>query len=305
MIYKRNGIYWFDASVDGRRLRKSLHTKNKKQAEQMHDKLKAELWEKEYLGKEIKTWEDAIGKWVHTKKNKKSLHKDVTIIEFFSQFFAGSKLTEIDIEKAIVVKEREGVSPATVNRYIAFIRSLVNEAKKVWNWEVPKITRQLTKEKPRERFLEKTETERLMMALPDKLKPVVTFAIETGLRKSSILAITRKAVDLEAKTLTLEGELMKSGKPISIPLTDKAIKALEDSNYDFTFNNRDYYLFRLAAKEAGLSDIRFHDLRHTFATNLAKRGVPLDIIGKLLGHSDLRSTERYRHLCVEDLRQYV
>jgi site-specific recombinase XerD len=63
--------------------------------------------------------------------------------------------------------------------------------------------------------------------------------------------------------------------------------------------------FSKAAKDSGLQDFHFHDLRHTFATRLAQAGVDLYKIAKLLGHNDISTTQRYAHHCPESLRSSV
>ncbi|WP_431305657.1 site-specific integrase [Sediminicoccus sp. BL-A-41-H5] len=60
-----------------------------------------------------------------------------------------------------------------------------------------------------------------------------------------------------------------------------------------------------ALKAAGIVDLHYHDLRHTFASRLAQRGVPLLQVGKLLGHSSLRMTQRYAHPALENLRDAI
>ena len=63
--------------------------------------------------------------------------------------------------------------------------------------------------------------------------------------------------------------------------------------------------FYNALKKAGIEDFKFHDLRHTFATRLAQKGVDLYKIAKLLGHEDIRMTQRYAHRCPDSLRDGV
>ena len=63
--------------------------------------------------------------------------------------------------------------------------------------------------------------------------------------------------------------------------------------------------FTKAAKDSGLQDFHFHDLRHTFATRLAQAGIDLYRIAKLLGHNDVSTTQRYAHHCPESLRSGV
>ena len=63
--------------------------------------------------------------------------------------------------------------------------------------------------------------------------------------------------------------------------------------------------FKKALQKAGIEDFHFHDLRHTFATRLAQNGVDIYTISKLLGHKDIRMTERYSHRSPESLRDGI
>jgi Site-specific recombinase XerD len=63
--------------------------------------------------------------------------------------------------------------------------------------------------------------------------------------------------------------------------------------------------FNVVNEKAGIQNFRFHDLRHTFATRLAQRGIDLYKISKLLGHCDIHMTQRYAHHCPESLRKGI
>ncbi|MCI0529919.1 MAG: site-specific integrase, partial [Nitrospira sp.] len=84
------------------------------------------------------------------------------------------------------------------------------------------------------------------------------------------------------------------------------------SNYVFTgadgthcSGNAVGMAFKRACKEVGISDFRFHDLRHTFASSLVQKGVDLYRVQRLLGHRDGRMTQRYAHLAPENLREAI
>lgn len=302
-IRKRGEYYWTDISFGGKRIRKSLKTSDKRKAMEYHDKLKASLWDSRFANSEH-TWDEAIVRWLKEKGYKKSLHKDRSMISYFDKVFKGKKLVECDLTRALDNKGDE-VTGTTLNRYKAFLRSLFRRAKFEWGWAVklPRFT--LQREKPRERHLTETEFETLLWNLPDSLRNIVTFAVETGLRRSNILDIDKSCVDVVTNTLYLESKYMKSGKPLSIPLSPRAMMCLMNEGYKFKFTDSDYLKFKKAANRSGIMELRFHDLRHTFATWKAQDGVPIEVLSKLLGHSDIKTTDRYRHLNVEDLRRYV
>jgi len=112
----------------------------------------------------------------------------------------------------------------------------------------------------------------------------------------------------------------KNGEPIGVPLTETAMKTLTElkrirflhSPYVFCDKTGKPYspfqvsvAFKRAVKKAGIENLRFHDLRHDFASNLVQSGVDIYTVKELLGHKDLRMTERYCHLAPENLREAV
>ncbi|MCF6155365.1 MAG: site-specific integrase [Candidatus Brocadia sp.] len=105
----------------------------------------------------------------------------------------------------------------------------------------------------------------------------------------------------------------KNGKPRTIPLNQIALNILMEkakvrnlkSDVVFLSNaitNIDRHnlrrAFSIAIKKAGIHDFHFHDLRHTFATRLAQRGIDIYKISRLLGHHSIEMTQRYTHHCL-------
>jgi site-specific recombinase XerD len=157
-------------------------------------------------------------------------------------------------------------------------------------------------------------------AFTDHLKPIVILALNTGLRRGEIFNLQRRDVDLAHRLLTVRGENAKSGHTRVIPLNTEAHSVISD--WLAEQGNQDIlYLFpspktgvRLVTIKtawrdlmslARLRDFRFHDLRHTFASNLAMKGADLYSIKELLGHADVTTTQRYAHLAPEHRSRVV
>jgi integrase len=130
--------------------------------------------------------------------------------------------------------------------------------------------------------------------------------------RTDILNLTHDKVDFVNRTITVEGT--KTGKVRVIPMNDLLLETLSKlekrSKYVFSKDDGINYgncrkSFEAAIKRAGIPYIRFHDLRHTFATRLVGNGVNLVIIKELLGHSDIRLTSRYSHALPEFKRLAV
>ena len=142
-------------------------------------------------------------------------------------------------------------------------------------------------------------------------------AINTGLRRGELFNLQWADVDLVRKVITVEGQTSKSGQTRYVQLNSEAINTLlewkkqTDSAIVFAspvtgerFDNINKSWARLR-EEAGITDFRFHDLRHTFASKLVMAGIDLYTVKELLGHSTIQMTERYAHLAPEHKAEAV
>lgn len=163
----------------------------------------------------------------------------------------------------------------------------------------------------------------------ETLKQIYLFAFYTGMRLGEIVNLKWSQVNLSDKAIRVmntEEFTTKGQRERIVPMTDKVLMLLTNlfpkvidiqkdgyifSNDGFKFNP-DYITkhfkksVREAVKENPIdSSIHFHDLRHSFASNLARKGVSLLIIKELLGHTDIKTTMIYAHLRPENLRNAV
>lgn len=175
--------------------------------------------------------------------------------------------------------------------------------------EVPKIKLFPEKDNLKERILTAAEEVRLFEASSEHLKPVLKVALHTGMRRGEILGLRWDDVDLDAGTIRVVRT--KSGKMRLIPLNDVLLEEFEKlrragGEGEPVFPHKSVRsAFEGACRRAGIKNLRFHDLRHTFATRLVERGVDLITIKELLGHSSVTITERYTHSFKEQKRNAV
>ena len=161
-------------------------------------------------------------------------------------------------------------------------------------------------------WLTEAEAGRLIHAAPAHLQPVIQFALATGLRKGNILGLRWAQVDFGRRQLGVHPDQAKSGRAIGIPLNALAMQVLngcrgQHPEVVFTVEGRpyrwiDHRTWQTVCQKAGLLGIRFHDLRHTWASWLAQAGVDPQHLKTLGGWSTLAVVERYSHLNVEHLR---
>ena len=155
------------------------------------------------------------------------------------------------------------------------------------------------------RILHKEECHELVEACSPHLKPIVVTALNTGMRKGEILGLRWEQADLRHGFILLH--ITKNGERREIPINSTLRATLEaiphslESEYVFVDRNGSPFKdvkrsFRTACRRAGISDFRFHDLRHVFASHLVMGGVDITTVKELLGHKTLTMTLRYAHL---------
>lgn len=142
----------------------------------------------------------------------------------------------------------------------------------------------------------------------DHLTPMVLVSLNTGLRYGELTGLDWAAVDLPAHNLTVTGATAKGAKTRHVPLNDESSDVLtrwqrQGMGQRLVFANPDgsrigsvKTAWLKVLKDAGIENFRWHDLRHTFASNLVQRGVDLVVVRDLLGHGDFSLTLRYAHL---------
>ncbi|MPT04904.1 MAG: DUF4102 domain-containing protein [Delftia sp.] len=171
----------------------------------------------------------------------------------------------------------------------------------------------------KERYLSAVETQRLHEVLSRcgsaQFKSIVALLLLLGCRKRELLDARWEDVDLERRNWRIP--MSKSGKPRNVPISERALEVLQalprwkgcpyvvpNPNTRQPFGNL-YHPWDKVRKEAGMPELRMHDLRHTFASNLVNSGQSIYVVSKLLGHSQLKTTARYSHLADETLMSAV
>lgn len=320
-LYKRaNSPYWWIRlpAVKGelKPCRMSSETAVKRQAQQLHDKLKAERWEVDHLDiKPKRTWDEAAERFLAETTHKRTQAWDIAMLKWFHPLLGGKELT--DINKALIDHVRaarsKGVKPATVNRYMALVRAILRRACFDWEWidRVPKVG-QLRDKGGRIRSLSIEEFTKLLDQLPEHLRDMAAFSVATGLRQSNVTRLQWKQVSIERRHLWVSADQHKNGKPHSVPLNDVALQVLEKRKGDhpthvFTYEGNPIVqvntkAWRNALQRAGIEDFRWHDLRHTFATWHRQAGTPTHELQRLGGWKTLEMVERYAHVAPEGLQ---
>ncbi len=142
-------------------------------------------------------------------------------------------------------------------------------------------------------------------AYRDHLTPMVLLALNSGLRRGELVTLEWADVDAVKKSLYVRAAAAKSGRSRHVPLNKESVAVLkqwrrQQRGSGRVFNVRDVKTaWRALIREAAIDGFTFHDLRHSFASNLVMAGVDLNTVRELLGHADLKMTLRYSHLANE------
>ena len=144
---------------------------------------------------------------------------------------------------------------------------------------------------------------------------MVSFALAIGLRGGNVTGLKWAQIDLSRRIAWIFATQAKSSKPIGVPLNDEAMSAIlsqqgKHKTYVFTYNGKPIKnpagtAWKKALKQAKIEDYRFHDKRHTWATNHAVQGTATRQLTELGGWSSEKMVRRYAHMNVKHLKQYA
>lgn len=349
-LYQRAGsAYWWYRFTNPRtqiQERGSTKTSNKQEAQRFLDALKADAWvevvdviEEASSKKEPKLWIEATTKWLEVKDSKRSIETDIQRLNVIADSLDEIPIHLIDddlIHERIVVGicKRRKHKPATINRYLDLIRSILKACER-WRWidRAPMLERPgKAGERRRKAWLTPEQFHRAQKAMSPLKAKLMTLSLCTGMRINNLLSLHPSEVDIDNKRIFIPAAKHKSGYDHTVPLNRTAIKILEAElgkyeNAVFArfgdkpmtkINLRDWHQVfdRLGINEelrsAGLlprekdkegeylERFVFHGMRHTFATWLARSGVPFEIIRAIGGWADSGSKNKmldiYTHI---------
>ena len=329
-MFKRDGVWWVCIRHKGKKIQRSLETDNKNLAVSIEAKLRTELTEGKYFDKhegERRTFEEMVDRFIKEHAPKVSLNMQKSyeaslsnLLPYFGDFEL-SAITPKKIAEYKVLRYSEKVKPATINRELAMLSKAFSLAVREWDWIKENPVSKVTKEREnnrRDRWLTSEDEQMLLENSPQWLKEIIVFALHTGLRQDELLSLQWSRVDLFRKIIIIQES--KDGKPRTIPLNRIALDILMEKSKVRNLKSDLVFLsnaitkiccqnlikaFNTAKDKASIQNFHFHDLRHTFATRLAQKGVDIYKISKLLGHVSITMTQRYAHHCRESLREGI
>lgn len=332
--FNRGGVIWGRWSVKGRQVRVSSGTNDPDLAQQYLSEKYAESFKESKLGElRRRTWAEATERYLAEHGTLRTYKQYETHSKWWTEQFKQRRLTHLDqltpdevakIRDAEMArpKQRGGGkrSPADVNRKIAYLRAVMNAAFDEYRWFGDKASAPLYRFIPGEverlRYLKPEEVMRLVDKLPEPYSAMARFAVATGLRRGNVMEMKWEDVDLGSRSVTIPGVRMKNGELLRIPLNEMAVQVLRsqaEKSETLVFPMPDgseateipSKVWKAALKAAGLKNVRWHDLRHTWASISRQNKVPLEVIQELGGWKDSRMVMRYSHLNIDHLYEHA
>jgi integrase len=266
-----------------------------------------------------KCWDDAVDRWVREQSHKASLKTDQMHFRWLGRYLVGRSLETIDravVESLKQSKLADGASNATVNRMLALTRSVLRRASLDWGWIPLAPHFRLLKEPTRRvRFLSREEAVRLLRELPPHLSDMAAFTLATGLRRANVTGLLWSQVNLTLRLAWIHPDQAKARKAIPVPLNDDAFMFVSKqcgmhTTHVFSYKGAPVIQVSTAAwykalKRAGITEFRWHDLRHTWASWHAQAGTPLLVLQELGGWESTEMVRRYAHLGAGHLAAYA
>ncbi|MCC2641295.1 MAG: putative Integrase [Nitrospira sp.] len=327
-LVKRGTTWWMSFTYQGQQVRRSTGTADKRMAEAILGKVKAQIIEGRFFEKpeeESRTFSELMDRYSteHAARRANS-RRNGTSVTHLRAYFGNPKLSQITPKHIVAYKNKryaDGVKPATINRELSTLKKAFNLARREWEWCSDNPVCRVSMEREdntRDRWLTLEEEHRLLQAALPWLRELLVFAIHTGMRMGEIVSLTWAGVDLTRRSVTVFRS--KNGERRTIPANQTVLGllgekyAIRQTASDLVFRSQTgtrldgsniRRCLNSALKTAKIHDLHFHDLRHTFATRMVQAGVDLYKVQRLLGHKSPVMTQRYAHHYPESLRDGV
>lgn len=307
-VYRRNGAWTMDYSVDGRRVRKRIGRVSEKIAQAVLKRIEGEIIQEKYTPERYsggKAFVEIADLYWETKGKHRAQSYKYMFREIRARFGARrvGAISPTDVQRFYNdIVERASVS--TANRNVVFFGSIFNWAIKFDHFFGKNPCAPIERRKEpnhRIRYLSAEEMVRLLPVCHPRLMPVVFCAITTGMRRQEILDLRWENVDMEQGIIHILKT--KTGMSRSIQVTKRLrgiLESLGPKKEGSVFNLPLIMLRRLFGKalvDAEIERFKFHDTRHTFASWYAMKTNDLGALREILGHQNIQMTLRYAHLC--------
>jgi len=240
------------------------------------------------------------------------------LLDFFGAGLRIDKIGHPEIEAYRLERMNQGKLVATCNRELAMLGATLSWAvRQCMLTERPQI-RMPDPKNERVRFITREEAQRLLSASDEDFRDLFQAALATGMRRGELLAMRWDWIDLQNGQISLPAKATKNGRARHVPISQDMREVLERARDRAesglpVFHRKGraipettvQYKFDLATDKAGIEDLHPNDLRHTCASWLVMAGVDLYTVATILGHRNLKMTQRYAHLAPGHLQKAI
>ena len=335
-IYKRGQVYWCEFRLDNNHYQYSCKTKQKEIAQEIASAIYADTirnrfnlpvknkskilfsnFFKNYIDSLINSPRTVINKTVESKHflpffgNKEIINITPADIKSYQ---LQRKLEIMNLPKNAGKREQD-ITFKSINNELGTLSNFFNFCvEKGYADKNPAQRIKKLNTLSRIKTLSEDDIQKLINGATNKLtRNLITFLILTGSRKGEALNLKWDDVDLQNDVIAIKGTKTKYDRyiPISKPLKELLTAIEKNQDCQYVFNNSGAKIgnfrksFMTACRNAGLKDLRIHDLRHVFASKMVMNGTSLYITGELLGHRTTQMTKKYSHLVPETLKKAV
>jgi len=324
----KNGIWYIDKRIKGYgRLYESTGTSELEEAERYLTHRLQELREQIQFGARAqRTFRQAATKYLEENLHKRSIDRDAQSLKIIDKFIGVKPLNLVHqetLKEFISFRQKQGVKSGTVNRDLAVVRRILNLAARLWcddkgrPWlDTPPLIQFVKWNDARKAYpMGWDEQERLFSELPDHLREMALFKVNTGAREQEVCSLLWEwefdLPELGKCVFVIPEDLVKNGEDRLIVLNSCARSVIDrqrgkNSEYVFTFNGHpvdriNTKAWRRAREVSDLPLVRVHDLKHTFGRRLRAAGVGLETRKVLLGHKNNQITTHYSAVEISEL----
>lgn len=313
LVYKRPGSpNWYVTKT-----RQSCKTVNRKQAEEFARKVLTAVWRQTELGEYHTTWKELADDWLEAKEGKKTLDKDRLVIANIESLLEdSSEKLAIEVNSDLIAKYARGFEKATGNRHLTVLRAMLRRAVKLK--QIPAMPHiemaQLPTTKGAARYLTSEQLTEFLKLIPPWVQDLTLMGAHTGLRASNVRGLKWEWVSNDF--ITVPAVFTKTQETYTVPISDVARDILErhkSKHAVYVFVRPDGVcpipnirnIWEAAREKFGMPKLRFHDLRHTFASWHRQNGTPDHIIQEICGWKSAAMLANYAKVGQAHLTQYA